>query len=371
MNERKPGKEKILDWSQFYRLLIFFAVLLPIGYLFLFVYRPLVVPFFLSLFFSYILVPFVDRLDRYRVPRVAIVSVILLLAFTVVGVAVVEVLPYLYAEVLNLMRLAPKVFAFVNERVFPFIKNYFIGLGFVEEKMLERLLGEMQAMVQWSDRIQDALTSIWRSAPQVVGTLVNVIMTPLITFFLVKDEKQIVGFLRDLTPVDLRRPLGDLLKRISRTLHALIKGQITVAAILAILYVIGLSMAGVHAGIAIGLVAGACRLIPYLDVIVGGLLSLIVIFSNWQGFGQLFFVIGVFAGVQALDGMLITPRVVGERLGIHPLFVIVTVIGFGDLWGFWGVLLAVPTIAILKVFLLSFKPYYVKSRAFGLQKKKS
>jgi predicted PurR-regulated permease PerM len=191
-------------------------------------------------------------------------------------------------------------------------------------------------------------------------------MTPLFTFFFVKDQKRIVSFLIELTPVDLRYPVAALLKRISRTLHSVINGQILVAAILAVFYVIGFSLAGVHAGFAIGLVAGLCRLIPYLDIVVGGALCLIVMLANWQGFGQLFFVIGVFGVVQTLDGMLITPRIIGERLGVHPLVVIITVIGFADFWGFWGVLLAIPTIAVLKVVFLVLRPYYENSRAYGV-----
>ncbi len=373
MTERvsQSSTGKLLPWSQFYKLLIFFAVLIPIAYVLMFVYRALLVPFFLALFFTYMLIPIIDHLSFYRVPRVAVVSVMLLFTFASVGVGVVEVLPYLYNELLTLMHLAPKALTFVNERAFPVMKNYIIELGFSDQKILDRMFGDVQGMVQWSDRIQDALTSIWRSAPQVVGTLLNIIMTPLITFFLIKDEKKIVSFFRDLTPVDLREPVRDLLSRISYALRSAIMGQVTVAAILGCLYVIGFSAVGLNGGIAIGLVAGLCRLIPYLDVIVGGGLSLIVIIANWQGASQLFLVVGIIVAVQSLDGMFITPRIVGERLGIHPLVVIMTVLGFGDLWGFWGILLAVPALAVLKVFFRTLKPYYLRSKAYGFDRRRA
>lgn len=360
---------KLLSWPRFYRLLIFFAILIPIFYLMSNVYRAVLVPFFLSLFFSYFLSPFVDRFDRFRIPRVWVVAFILLLTFALVGIGLFEVVPYLYAELLNLVKLAPQVYEFGIEKVFPVVKEYLLGLGFVDEHLISNLISNAQAMVHWSDRVQDALTSIWRTAPQVVGTLVNLVMTPLFTFFFVKDHKRIVRFLTELTPVDLRHPVAELLQRMSRTLHSVIKGQIMVAAILAVLYVIGFSVAGIHAGFAIGLVAGICRLIPYLDVVVGGALCLIVMLANWQGVGQLFFVVGVFGVVQTLDGMLITPRIIGERLGVHPLLVIITVIGFADFWGFWGVLLAVPTIAVAKVLFIVLRPYYENSGAYGIVSK--
>src|SRR4051812_23343483 len=117
-------KGRLLPWAQFYRLLTFFAVLVPIAYVLMFVYRALLVPFFLSLFFAYILIPIVDRLSRYRIPRVAVVSVILLLTFALVAIGIIQVLPYIYAEVLNLMHLAPKALVFAEERAFPVLKNY-------------------------------------------------------------------------------------------------------------------------------------------------------------------------------------------------------------------------------------------------------
>ncbi len=360
------SKQTLLSWSRFYRLLIFFAILLPLCYFFMEFFRALVVPFFLSLFFAYILSPLVNFFDRYLIPRVLIVTCIILFTFGVVGFALFQVLPHLYVEVLNLIKLAPKVFDFVNDRLFPVIKEWLIGLGFFDEQTIGYLVDQAQAMVQWTDRIQDALTSIWRSAPHVVGTLINLVMTPLFTFFFVKDQKKIIRFFTELIPVDLREPVSSIFCRIGNTLHSVIKGQILVAAILAILYAIGFSFVGVNAGFSIGLLAGLCRLIPYLDVVVGSLLCLIVILANWQGFGQIFMVAGVITLVQTLDGMLITPRIIGERLGIHPLLVITTVIGFADMWGFWGVLFAVPAIAVIKVIFILLRPYYENSRAFGL-----
>ena len=369
--ETTPGNDKLLSKSHLYRLLIFFACLIPIVYLLFVVYRALLLPFFVGVFFAYMLSPFVDRFARFKIPRSLVVAIILLLTFALVGFGLIEVLPYLYAEFLNLIKLAPQVFNFVNERVFPVFKEYLLGLGFFDEQTLSYLVGQAQTMVQWSDRIQDAITSIWRSAPQVLGTLLNMIMIPLFTFFFIKDEAKILRFVSELTPVDLRFPVSSLLYRISRSLHSVIKGQILVALILAVLYVIGFSIVGVHTSIPIGLITGICRLIPYLDVVVGFTLCMTSLLANWQGFGQVLGIVGVIAIIQALDGMLITPRIIGERLGIHPLLVIITVIGFADIWGFWGVLLAVPTIAVLKVLFQFFRPYYENSRAFGIVSKKS
>ena len=137
-----------------------------------------------------------------------------------------------------------------------------------------------------------------------------------------------------------------------------------VAGILAVLYILGFSIIGLQGAFAIGLIAGACRIINYLDVIVGGTLSLMVILSDFQGIGQLLAVAGVFLVVQSVDGMFITPRVIGDRVGLHPVLVIVSILSFGDLFGFWGVLLAIPVLAVAKVLWFSTKPFYLASRPY-------
>lgn len=365
MDNKPENKNERLEWPHAKRFLIF-CVALTLGfYCFLAVYDTLTVPFLLSLFFSYLLAPFVDYLDRrYRIPRIVFVTAVLVFTVGLISLAVMWVIPYVYHEILFLVKLAPSVLDTINQSWYPAIKEYLLGFEFVSEKLFNDVFLEWGRVDQWTERVQRALTTIWNSAPQVVGTVVNIVMTPLLTFFFVKDEKRILGALRTLVPVDLRQPTRDILGKIGKTFHSVIKGQITVASILAVLYVVGFSIAGLRAGVAIGLVAGVCRLVPYLDVVVGGILSLIVVLADWQGPGQLFFVVGVFAVVQALDGMLITPRVIGERLGIHPMIVIATILAFADLWGFWGVLLAIPTIAIVKVIFLTVIPYYQASKAY-------
>ena len=116
--------------------------------------------------------------------------------------------------------------------------------------------------------------------------------------------------------------------------------------------------------ISIAIVAGICRVVPYLDVVVGGLLSLIVILSNFENYGQVIGIVAVFGVVQAADGMFITPRIIGERVGIHPIVVILSVLALGDWFGFWGVLLAIPAVAVGKILAGALLPYYKRSHVY-------
>lgn len=356
-----------IEWHEVRRFGVFSAVVLLLLSLFCFLYQSLIVPLGISLFLTFVLLPLVDALDRSsRLPRSVIVAAIVLFTVALLAFASIRVLPALYHEIGGLLALAPKVYDTVMKTWLPSVSRFVLTWGVLSPEDIEQVVRELRTIAHFSARVNQALTTIWDTAPQVVGTLVNMVMVPLCSFFFLKDFNIWKQRLLLLIPRDLETATVVLAGRISRTLRAVIRGQVTVAAILALLYVLGLNIIGLHAALAIGLVAGVCRVIPYLDVLVGGLLSLLVIFADFQGPGQLLAVGVVFFTVQALDGMLITPRVIGVRVGLHPLAVIVSVLAFGDLFGFWGILLAIPAVAVAKVLWLSFKPFYLASRAYKL-----
>lgn len=352
-----------VDLGRARRLALFCLSVAPLAYIFATVYSSLIVPFVLALLFAFLLAPAVDYFDRFKIPRAGLAFVIIAFVMIALGFATVGILPQLFEEVMYLVKLAPSVATTVNRIWLPYLHELVEGLG-LDAEIVDGMVVEIQDMSLWSERIQGALLTVWNSAPRVLGTVVNIVMTPLLTFFFVKDERRIVEFLARAVPQDLRIPLRNFMRRIAFTLNGVIKGQLTVAAILSLLYMVGLWFSGMYAGVSIGLIAGICRIIPYFDVVVGLTLSGIVIMSDWQGFGQMFFVLSVFAVVQAVDGMLITPKVIGVRLGVHPILVIVTILAFADLWGFWGVLLAIPTVAVGKVIVESIYPAYIQSSLF-------
>lgn len=345
------------------------AVILALIIVLMKIYASLLIPLGISFFLTYLLTPLVKKLQKYRIPRGASAFFLLLFTLGIITITFLHVLPYLYFETLNLIKKAPSVFdSFMNTWI-PEIKERLIS-DLIDEETLNYYISEMRDMVHISDRIEQALTTIWQTAPMVLGTVINMLLIPLLTFFLIKDWEDVKQQLVRLVPVDLRSPLAKVENNLDLTLRAVIKGQVTVAIILSVLYIIGLNVAGIQAATAIGLVAGVCRLIPYLDVIVGLPLSIIAILSNFHSFGQIVFVFSVFLFVQTLDGMLITPRMIGEKVGLHPAIVIVSVIAFSNIMGFWGVLLAIPIVAALKTLWLLAEPVYLKSTLYKQTHKK-
>lgn len=346
------------------RLLKFTAALLVVATILATVYFSLMLPIFVSAFLAYLLLPLVDRLERKRVPRSVAIPVIVVGALAILGFAAVRITPVVYRQAMSLVLLIPSAFSTVMETWLPLAERYVAGLGFVSAEDLHRYVSGVNLMTRLETQLQAGLVGLWTTGTRLVGGIFNLILIPLLTFFLLKDYRRLVASLRKLVPRDLLAPIRDLRRRLDHTLRTLIKGQVTVAGILALMYVIGLSIVGLRSAIVIGIVAGICRVIPYLDVIVGATLSTVVLLSDFHGWGQAMGVMIVFLVVQAIDGAFVTPAILGEKIGLHPMVVIASVLAFANWWGFWGVLLAVPVVAVMKVLLETAAPYYFGSRSY-------
>jgi predicted PurR-regulated permease PerM len=328
------------------------------------VYVSLLVPILISVFLSYLLLPPLQRLERWRVPRTPAIAAIVLGSVGVLVVAFVQLSPVLYRQLLILIQLLPTALNTVASTWLPAAERYLTEHGLAAPDEAHALLNVGNLTSRVASQLQGGLAGVWKTGSSVVGGILNIVLIPILTFFMLKDHERFSGVLRSLVPPDLLEPVQRLGHRIDLTLRSVLKGQAIVAAILTVLYVVGFTAVGLQSAIAIGVVAGICRIIPYFDVIVGGALSAIVLLSNFTGWGQALSVVLVFVVVQALDGAFITPSVIGERLGLHPVIVILSVLAFGNWLGFWGVLLAIPAAAIVKVLVGAALPYYRQSRAY-------
>jgi predicted PurR-regulated permease PerM len=368
-----PGEDPlVVDWRRARRFLIFCAAVGALTILVATLYASLCVPLGVSAFLTYLLLPFVGRLERRGVPRSLAALAIIALSLAILSLAVSHIVPLVYKQGLILARLLPSAVSTVADKWVPELERSVADLGFFSADDVHGLFAGAAIMSRISAQLQATLTGLWHTGTSLVGGVVKVVMIPVFSLFLMIDYPRFKQGFLSLLPLDLVLPARLVKRKIDVTLRSVIKGQATVACILAGLYVVGLSVVGLQSAIAIGVIAGVCRVIPYFDVVVGGTLSLIVLLSDFRGWGQALSVVLVFVIVQATDGAFVTPRVLGERVGLHPLVVIASVLAFGDWLGFWGVLLAIPIVAIIKALLEAAKPYYLASRAYdaGLRRER-
>lgn len=354
----EQSSQNSVNWPAVKKLAFFSiaatVVILSIAYFF----QSLLFSLSCSILFAYILAPVVDWMVASHEERRPFACFLLILCFlSLLGVLIASLLPEIYRQVVNIVGLIPEALEYTIANIEP-LKKILIKTRLAGAYDLEKVISEINLFQQFSGQLQSVGRALWESTPSFLGGVMNFALVPIVLFFLLNDLPGIRRGLAFLTPPDMREPLQGFVGRVDKTLRSVIKGQLMVAGVLGVLYMIGLRLVGLESALAIGAIAGVCRIVPYLDVIVGIALSLIVIITQHLGLGMFIGVCLVFLGVQVLDGLVITPRVIGERVGLHPGVVIASVMAFGDWFGFVGIIVAVPTVAVIKVLLQTILPYY-------------
>jgi predicted PurR-regulated permease PerM len=182
-----------------------------------------------------------------------------------------------------------------------------------------------------------------------VATLLGLSVVPVLGFFFLQDYPRLIGLVRELIPRRAVKLVGQRFSEVDEVLSAFVQGQLTVGSILSVIYSVGLSFGRIDMAIVIGVIAGFGNMVPYLGTALGIVLAGLGLMLSWQGPWQLAVVAGTFVVGQLLEGFVITPRIVGEKVGLPPVTIIIAILAFSELFGFVGILLAVPVSAILKV----------------------
>ncbi len=318
--------------------------------------RELVVLLVVGYFIAYAIDPILARLERRGVARVYgfwIVLVGLLALFALVGITA---LPTILDE-----------FRRLSENLNRYLEVGHGRLG----PLLERARGLLPNWLRESHSIEELLATLPTSLPLVSGdtlkgignavigtllsgydrvlTLVNIALLPFIVYYLAIDLRRIHGFIFGLFPLTKRRKVSEIFNEIDMYVSSFVRGQAIVCSILFVLYSIGLGLVGVDLWLLLAAISGFGNIIPYLGFIIGILLSSLMALVTFGDFTHVLWVWGVYAIVQALEGTVITPRVLGESLGLSPLVIILALFAGGQLFGLLGIFLAVPTAAALRV----------------------
>jgi len=321
---------------------------------------------FIAFALAYILNPAVTSLERRgvgRIPGILIVfcaALVLCLGFTIF--MAVSITGELASMQLNLPAYAQHLYEIIPRTV----KSY---LAIETPERLSLRLDELlqQARSIAPDLLKPVLDFIQRAFSSTIGFILSVLgylIIPVYLFYLLADLPQLKGFLESFIPERFRAAHAEKLAEVDAVLSGFIRGQLSVCAILALLYSLGLYFIGIDLAIAIGTLAGITFIIPYVGTIIGICLSVSMALLKFHDFLHPLLCLGWFTLVQALEGAVITPRVVGNTVGLHPLVAIVSLLIGGQMFGIMGMLLAVPVTAVLQVFLRSLSDYYRNSEFY-------
>ncbi len=333
--------------------------------IFLYLTRRVVTPFIIAFALAYMMDPLVDRLESFKLSRTFAV-ILLLFSFSIVTLlGVIILLPLFKIQIENLAQNLPDYMSILQGWFHPLLESL---SGWDEGKMKELLNVTKDKVGALPLELIGSVTGFfWSSLTSLVNLIflaINVFIIPVAMFYLLRDFDEIMAKIADLFPPRWRQQTVDVFRDIDRVLSKFVRGQLMVATFMAVLYSVGLYFCGTPMSLFLGILAGYANLVPYLGLVFGLIPALLLTFLQFQEIDPLLGVIAVFAVVQVLEGMVITPRVVGDQIGLHPVIIMLAVLVGAELFGVMGVVLAVPIAAILNVLMARGLLWYKKSAAY-------
>jgi predicted PurR-regulated permease PerM len=323
--------------------LIGFAVFILVVY----VLRDVLLPFVAGAGIAYLLNPPATRLQRWRCSR-TVATLLIMLAFTAVVVALILLLfPLLQAQIASFAVRLPGYLESLRQNVEPFLERAWSALSYEQSEKLKAAAGEQAgSAVEWIGRL---LKKVWSGGLALFQLVSLVVITPIVAFYLLRDWETIVTKVDGWLPKQRAATIRDLIGRIDDTVAGFLRGQASVCIILALYYGIALSVAGLEFGLIVGLVAGLISFIPYVGASLGLLGGVGLAYAQFPEWTPVIMVAAVFVVGQVLESYVLTPKLVGERVGLHPVWIIFALMAGGALFGFTGMLLAIPVAAVIGV----------------------
>ncbi len=317
---------------------------------------PILTPFLAGALLAYIFDPLVDRLEAHRIPRAAGTVIVIVLAGLVLLALLLVALPLFQGQFAELSQRVPAALDLLQTRFLPWLAQTFGMTIDPNLSALKTWLTEKAAQsgAAWLPTLQTGALAI-------VGVLANLLLIPVVMFYLLKDWDVMVARVATLTPRAWMAGVGRVARAMDTVVGEFLRGQLAVMATLSLYYTLALWAAGLDYALPIGILTGVLSFVPFLGFGLGMILALLVAllqFSDWIGVA---WVAGIYLAGQALESYVVTPRLVGERVGLHPVAVIFALAAFGQLFGFVGVLLAVPLAGVLLVALRELRDAYVAS----------
>ncbi len=348
------AKRQITFW------LIAFAAF--IGFIWLF--SDILLPFIAGMALAYFLDPVADRLEVMGVSRLFATTFILAVFLVVFVLTLMVVVPILANQVAGFLDRLPDLVSRLQAMIASTESTWLRDLIGIEGKSLQdNVNGLMKEGAGW---LATVIQQIWSSGKSLINVISLLVITPVVAFYLLFDWDHMVSRVDGLLPREHRKTIREICADIDRAVAGFVRGQGTVCIILGLFYAISLTILGLNFGLLIGLFAGLISFIPFVGSIVGFVLSVgVALVQFWPDWIPIVIVAVVFGLGQFLEGNILQPKLVGERVGLHPVWLMFALFAFGSLFGFTGMLIAVPAAAAIGVVIRFGLGQYVKSELYS------
>ncbi len=343
-----PARDQLKYWGL--AAVLFFVALWYLGNIML--------PFILGGAIAYFLDPVADRLETMGLGRTAATVVITICGILIFIVAVVAVVPTLINQALALIDTIPQLFRDLQT----FVTTRFPSVSTPDSVVYKSLMSLAQTVQQNGGQL---LEGVLVSALSVINVIMLLVIVPVVAFYLLLDWDNMVDQIDRLLPLDHAPVIRQLASEIDATLASFVRGMGTVCLILGTYYAVALMIVGLQFGLVVGFIAGLVTFIPYLGALIGGALAIgLALFQFWGDWLSIGLVGGIFVIGQVAEGNVLTPKLVGSSVGLHPVWLILALSVFAALFGFVGMLVAVPVAAAIGVLTRFFIGQYRGSRLY-------
>lgn len=318
---------------------------------------PILTPFIAAALLAYIGDPLVDKLETFKMRR-TIAVIVVFVGLTLFLILLILLLgPMVKTQAAALSEKMPEYLQKLESTVLPKIAGL-LGVS------TEGGMGWSELFTKYSDKLGEVggklAGSLTKSGANLIGAVFTIALTPILAFYLLRDWDLLVARIGVLIPRRYQEKTFLIARESDEALGSFLRGQLLVMLGLAIVYTVGLLLLGLDNAIAIGVLSGLVSFVPYLGFVVGVFLAVLTAFAQGGGWLLILGVVAIFVIGQAIEGTVLTPKLVGESIGLHPVVVIFAVMAGGQLFGFFGILLALPAAAVLSVFMRHFYAGFIE-----------
>jgi predicted PurR-regulated permease PerM len=321
---------------------LIWTVSLVLAWLFIYAIRGTLLPFVLGLAVAYLLDPAVDKLERWKWPRWLATLVVLVTFFAfIVGLGFV-LAPILSDQIQGIVRSLPDYI----ERVRPFVMHMIEKSGHAGDS--QQLVNEAGAKAfTW---ISDSIGSVLAGSLQLFHVVTLLLISPVVAFYLLRDWDNIIAHVHGWLPSEQKPTVLKLMGESDDAMAAFLRGQLTLCFVIGVIYAVGWSALGLHFGLLLGILTGVLAFVPSVGQLLGTVLAVVVAITQFGGnVPQILLVVGVYVLAQILETAILVPKLVGEKVGLHPVWVLFAVFAGGELMGMVGIFIAVPVAAVVAV----------------------
>ncbi len=335
------------------------VITLVTGYL-LYLLAPILTPFLVSALLAYLGDPLADRLEQKKLSRTLAVCVVFMVMLVIIAVFLFIAMPLIESQLLRLIKRIPEIVDTLQQSWLPWLATTLgVDLGNINLQGIKNSLdGNWKAV---GNMLGMLISRVSTSGQTVLLWLSYLLLIPVVTFYLLRDWDHLVEKTAVLIPRKYVHTVTSLATDCDAVLAEFLRGQLLVMLALGIIYSTGLWLVGLEFSLLIGLGAGVVSFVPYLGFIVGFAVASVAAFMQFHDVIHIIYVLLVFGAGQALEGMVLSPLLVGDRIGLHPVAVIFAVMAGAQLFGFFGMLLALPVAAVITVVLRHFHQQYLNS----------